>query len=661
MNTQGNVEGLIYTLVNVTEQKKAERALLENEARYRNIVENLHQAYYEANSRSVFTYCNPELIIISGYSKQELMKTSSLRLVAQEHRTRVANAYTQWKKEKQTEMSIEFLVQKKNGEQFWVEQTSHYEFDEHGNFVKAANIVKNIHERKLAEDALRKSEERYRQLFENLPIGIYRTTPDGRILAANPALIRMLGYASFDEYVNRNLEQDPDSLYSRNTFKEQLEREGHINGLEAEWYKADKTRMFVRENVQVIRDEKGNAVYYDGTVEDITERKNNEQIIRDVQRRESIGVLAGGIAHDFNNLLNAMMGNISLAQVRVPSDHPAAINISRALSAMDRAATLTKQLLAYSGKGKFQIREIDVVALVQEHANLFEVSLPKNITLSLSLPPDPIFIKGDQGQIEQVVMNLIINGGDAIGKKQGAVSVDVSSVTMVKNQLAEYGKLTNTILKEGPYALIEVADNGSGISRETLSKIFDPFFTTKETGRGLGLSAVLGILHGHEGGITIESKEGVGTTFRVVLPMVQAATPPASLNKGMDLPLAKDKKIFIIDDEQYIVDMANDILESVNYQRLSTTDPVNGVQLFKEHWRTIDAVILDFSMPKLNGREVFVELQKINPAVKVIISSGYTEEEIIDLMGNFKPTAFIQKPYTAKALLHIVGKVLGIK
>ncbi|MDP1677505.1 MAG: PAS domain S-box protein [Bacteroidota bacterium] len=906
---QGFLLSVAEILSGLIQRKKAEKALRENEVRYRAIVENIRQAYYEADSRSIFTYCNPELVIISGYSDQELIGMSSLRFVAKEHRRHIADTYNRWKKEKREDISIEFLIQPKNGEKFWVEQTSHYEFDEQGRFVKAANIVKNIHERKLAEDALHKSEEQYRQLYENVPIGIYRTTPDGRILASNPALTRMLGYSSFEDYANRNLEQEPDTVYPRSVFKERLERDGSITGLEAEWHKADKTPFFVRENAQVIRDETGNVLYYDGTVEDITERKgyeealqkseiffrsvwehstsgmrvtdengivmsvneafcamvgktkkemigssfsviysekvkshiienhrerfltktvpafmekevllwngkkvwfevlnsfvefgeansmllgiftditerkksekqlqenevsyhglfnsvsdaiyiqdtdgrfidvnvgaekmygysreeiigkfpdflsapdrnnmeeiaralknvlsgepqlfefwgkrkngeifpkelrlnkgiylgrdviialaqditerkNSEQIIRDLQKRESIGVLASGIAHDFNNLLTAVMGNVSLAKLRIPDDHPSVLNLDKTMTAAIRAATLTKQMLAYSGKGRFQITTVDLVKVVQEHIGLFEASLPKNITLIPHFPSTPVIVKGDPGQIEQVVMNLVINGGEAIGDKQGVVNIDVSTLLLADEELVPYGKLNNQVLQKGKYALFQVSDNGAGMNEEVITKIFDPFFTTKFVGRGLGLSAVLGIIRGHGGGITVSSTEGAGTIFQVILPLVTSGIYLSKEKKQVAETIAHSPTVLVIDDEQYILDMLDEVFNERKYQRFLASDPEQGIMIYNTHWQTIDVVIIDYAMPKMNGTEVLFELRKINPNIKVIMSSGFSEEELNSLLGDVTPSAIFQKPYKPANLLEIISKVL---
>jgi CheY-like chemotaxis protein len=379
-----------------------------------------------------------------------------------------------------------------------------------------------------------------------------------------------------------------------------------------------------------------------------------------MQRRESIGVLSSGIAHDFNNLLGSMMGNISLAQATVAAGHPSLKNMEKALVAMERAAQLTKQMLAYSGKGKFQICTIDITSAVRENVNLFNASLPKNVKLVTHLPSKPVCVIGDTGQIDQIIMNLIINSGEAIGEKQGVVSVTLTAATMWCDELIQYGRITNTTLTEGCYALIEVSDHGIGMSQETIHKIFDPFFTTKFTGRGLGLSAVLGIVRGHRGGITVESHEGEGTTFRVIIPAVASPVITEKTAVGSETIVKELVKttILVIDDEADVAAMAQEILESNDYTTLVELNPIEGIELYKQHQSEIGAVLLDMTMPEMSGKEVVDALQAIDPDVKILITSGYSEEEVERKIGNAKVTGFIQKPYRMRALLTKVHSVL---
>lgn len=465
------------------------------------------------------------------------------------------------------------------------------------------------------------------------------------------------------DYDTNNLESnfsfylDEDRLIIQRAFNATMEN-GEPFALDVQFVAARGTHKCVRVTGRLETVE-GTKVRMYGAVLDITERKETEQRLLEIQRRESIGILSGGIAHDYNNLLGIMMGNASLAQAHLPAGHPALKNIEKSMSAMDRAAVLTKQMLAYAGKGKFQLQTIDIAEVIQEHVALLKVSLPKNVRLIMNIPPVPVYVDGDPGQIEQIVINLIINGSEAIEDGRGVVSISLSEATWRVEELAPFARFTAATLKEGDYALLQVNDTGGGMNRNTLAKIFDPFFTTKFTGRGLGLSAVLGIVQGHKGGISVDSTEGKGTTFSLVLPIVTPLLHAEQSTKEQPHEeLMTVATILVIDDEADVAAMAKEILETEHYSVLAELNPVSGVEVYKQHRSRINAVLLDLTMPEMSGREVVDALQAIDPGVKIIITSGYTEKDVVQKLGVVKVSGFIQKPYRLKSLLNIVQSVL---
>ncbi len=514
---------------------------------------------------------------------------------------------------------------------------------------------RDVTERKAGEEALRKSEERYRTIIENIGEGIGFVNAEERFVFANTAAEEIFGCGlvgkSLDQFVT-------DEQYALVQNETALRIQGNKSVYELEIIRPDGgKRNIIVTAVPQIDKENGFAGTY-GVFRDITEFKATEQLLRDMQRRESIGILSGGIAHDFNNLLGSMMGNISLAQGHLPVHHPAIKNMEKALTAMERAAKLTQQMLAYSGKGKFHICTMDLAAMVSEHVGLFNVSLPKNVTLTTHLPSTPVYVNGDPSQIEQIIMNLIINGGEAVGEKRGVVSITLSAVTLGTEELARYSRIAHTTMHEGSYASLEVTDSGIEMSQETLVKIFDPFFTTKFTGRGLGLSAMLGIVQGHKGGIAVESTEGGGTTFRIVLPSV-AAPAPVQVSAAIGIRTqTMAATILVIDDEPNIAGMAVEMLETENYQTLVELNPLRGIELYKQRRSDIGAVLLDLTMPEMSGKEVVDALRAIDPGVKIIITSGYSQEEVTRKIGAAEVSGFIQKPYRLQTLLSIVQRVL---
>jgi len=391
----------------------------------------------------------------------------------------------------------------------------------------------------------------------------------------------------------------------------------------------------------------------------ITDRKNSEQALRNAQKLESIGTLAGGIAHDFNNLMNAVLGQSALALNKLPKESPAVSHITKAIKASERVADLTRQLLAYSGRGKFLVDEIDLNNLVKENIQILEVSIPKTTQLRYELGSPSPHIKGDVSQIQQVIMNLIINAGEAMVPNPGQITLRTNRIELKENN-TDYSKYSVTPLAAGSYALLQVSDTGSGISQETLTRIFDPFFTTKFTGRGLGLAAVLGIIKGHKGGLRIKSEVGKGTMFEILLPLVvtSAKTNAAEKNESAVVN-GKERTILVIDDESSVIELLEDLLSALHFKVIGASDPLKGIERYRQEQQNISMVILDYSMPVMDGKAAFEELLKINNNVKVLLCSGFNEEETMSTFGTNRPTGFFQKPYKIEALIKRISVILS--
>ena len=888
------------TIRDITEQKRAEEALRESEELYRILVTSVPDLIIRTNLDRNITFINEAVLPDwSLATKERLLGKNILTLVSPQDRDRaVRNSRLML----ETQLGPrEYAIEFENG--------ASVDCEVNGDVLRGANgepsgfvyVVRNISERKRGEESLRASEERFRSIYENSTLGLYRTSPDGTIILANPTLVKKLGYSSFEELAARNLEHEGfEPSYDRKHFIEEMEMFGEVKGLEAAWSRKDGSIIHIRESARAIHEADGRILYYDGSVEDITERKQAEEALREsesrfrqlaeaavegiaftekgifidgnariatmlgyelqemigrpvadfiateslslvlghlgenyempyehflkrkdgstfpvesharmmmwrgtamrvtslldiserrrtqeqlhklslaveqspasivitdtkgnieyvnpkftevtgytreeaigknprilksgvtpqdeykrlwdsiasgkewrgefhnkkkngelfweaasispvknrdnvitnfvavkediterkraedalrhAQKMESIGTLAGGIAHDFNNLLNAILGQSTLAIGKLTKESPAKNHIEKSIKAAEKAANLTKQLLAYSGKGQFVNEEIDFNRLVEENAQLLEVSVPKATELRYVLDSSPLYVHGDAGQIQQIIMNLIINAGEAMGPTPGTITLRTSRIQIEKND-AQFWKYTDTRLAPGTYVLLQVIDTGQGMRPEVLSRIFDPFFTTKFTGRGLGLAAVLGIIRAHKGGVRIESEVGKGTTFEIILPLVKRSVK-------IDVPMRSDatpingngKTVLVIDDELSVLELLSDVFNDANFKVLQTHNPIEGINLYRKHQREISIVILDYSMPDMDGKIAFEKLVKIDKGVRVLLCSGYSEDEMKSGFGDIRPLDFIKKPYKPAELLERVSSIVG--
>ena len=413
-----------------------------------------------------------------------------------------------------------------------------------------------------------------------------------------------------------------------------------------------------------LRDSSGAVTGVLGVSTNITERRRAErehaklqaQLLQ-VQKVESLGVLAGGIAHDFNNLLTSILGCASVAELLLPPSSPALPAVKDVMAAARRAADLTRQLLAYSGKGRFEVRPIDLSEHVREITHLLEATLSKKVQLRLELAADLPAVEADVAQIQQLVMNLVVNGAEAIGDSQGTVLVTTGVQDVDATYAAEV--VGSTRLAPGRYVFVEVHDTGCGMDDATKAKIFDPFFTTKFTGRGLGLAAALGIVRGHKGALKIYSTPGRGTTFKVLFP---ASTLRAQRDSA---PAAETVRgsgtVLVIDDEKGVRSTVRMILTPLGFDVLEASDGRQGVSVFAANADAIAVVLLDMTMPELSGEEVFRELRRIRPSVPVILSSGYNEVEATRRFTAKGLAGFLQKPYSAVDLTRKLSAAIEAK
>jgi len=398
---------------------------------------------------------------------------------------------------------------------------------------------------------------------------------------------------------------------------------------------------------------------------DITQQVEHEEQnklmqlrMEQTQRLESLGVLAGGIAHDFNNLLMAILGHADLALLKLSKPTPATKNLESIKSASLQAADLCTQLLAYSGQGKIEEKEFSMSKLVREMAQILKTSISKNCVLNLNLQENLPMTVGDSSQMRQILMNFAINASDAVGEGSGTINISTDSMFCPLDFFTNDFVIKPT--HPGLYITLEVSDNGPGMDKKTLEHIFEPFFTTKFTGRGLGLSAILGIIRSHDGGLRVNSEPGAGATFTVFFPAL--GNTEGEETDGTNTTEQKSEgfvgKVLLVDDEQIVLDVCTGQLEALGLDVLIARDGMEGITMYQKNRPEIDLVILDLTMPKMGGQETFTILRQLNPNAKIVLASGYAEEDVTTRFSGEKPSGYLRKPYTLEQLSHALSGLL---
>jgi signal transduction histidine kinase len=554
-------------------------------------------------------------------------------------------------------------------------------------------------ERKRTQAALQESEQAYRSLFDHSPVSIWHE--DGSEIAERMKELRGQGVQDLRAYFDDN----PGEL---------IQMAGRIKiidvndcsvamfGAESKEHLADNlTRTFGDKALEVFREElisiwAGNRTFeaqlqsrtLDGrridllfrmhvergdeeldlsrviiTMMDITEHKRAEEETRKLERQlleaqklESLGVLAGGIAHDFNNLLTGILGGADLALSKMSPESPGRRHVAVIQKAAARATDLTNQMLAYSGHGRVLVEHLNLSALVVEMEQLLESSVSKKVLLESDLPADLPAVMADATQLRQVVMNLIINASEAMGEGKGIVSVRTELVPL--QDPAPASEYPPDGLAPGNYVCLGVSDTGCGMDEETQARMFDPFSTTKFQGRGLGLAAVLGIVRGHKGAITVSSEPGDGTTVRVLLPAVDRSSPPEHITPVDGTPLLGSGTVLVVDDEDIVREVAHEMLNEQGFDVLLAADGRQGVELYRAHAGEIAVVLLDLTMPEMGGEQALDEIRRIQPNAKVILCSGYAEEDLKKRFAGTGATDFLHKPFRVGALVKKLRAVL---
>jgi two-component system, cell cycle sensor histidine kinase and response regulator CckA len=659
LDREGKVARWFGTNTDISEQRKTEEELRLSEERLRLAQTRGRVGVWDWNRPTGALHFTPELEQLYGLEPGAIRTYEDWRRLAHPGDIETIEAERDMAIANREPFDLEFRILHASGETRWLSARGGAFYDEAGEAIRVLGVNVDITARKRVEQALAEAVQRLDAHMDNSPLAVIEFDPQFRVTRWSKEAEKLFGWAA-QEVLGRAItelrwihEEDVEAVLraSLAMLEGRLSRSVSINRnyckdgsvVECEWYNS------------AIYGEDGKLTSVLSQVMDVTARKRSEEKLRQAQKLESIGLLAGGVAHDFNNLLVGVIGNASLAKDILPPDHPAADLLGAVLSTGEQAAHLTRQMLAYSGKGKFVVEPLNLSALIPEMSGLVRPSIPKKIVLQVELDHDLPPVEADRGQMQQVFMNLVLNAAEAIGSHEGLIMVR----TGVQEVDERYTRRNPDVaaLPPGRYVYLEVRDNGCGMDEATKARIFDPFFSTKFTGRGLGLAAVSGIIRGHRAAIMVSSAPGKGSSFTVLFPAaVRAAAEPAAQARIPALQGAGT--ILVVDDEQVVREMAKRSLERHGYTVLLADSGLAAIDLFRRHPGEIALVVLDLSMPNMNGEEALPELRKIRPDVKVVVSSGYSESEAMTVFQGQRVSGFMQKPYTSRGIAEKVQACL---
>lgn len=528
--------------------------------------------------------------------------------------------------------------------------------DETGIPTEIIGFWTDITERKLIEEALKESEERFKTLFDTILDGVYQTDEDNRFSLINNSGARIFGYESADEMTGRPVADFWADPQDREVFLKKLRLSGSLSTYPLNARKKDGRIIHIEITCNILRDENGNYTGTEGIIRDVTERKKLEEQFIQAQKMEAVGHLAGGIAHDFNNFLTAIIGYASIMQVKLRNEDPLMPNIDMILASAEKAANLTASLLAFGRKQIIDLKPTEINSLIRQSEKLLRRMIREDIELRLMLCDKDLIVMADGSQLEQALMNLTTNARDAM-PAGGALIIETRQDDINEAFVSAHG-----YGKPGSYAVISVSDTGKGMDTATREKIFEPFFTTKELGKGtgLGLSMVYGLLKQHNGFIDVYSELTRGTTFKIYLPLIiKTDVSPAVIDAALEAPIARGtENVLLAEDNAEVREFIGTVLKDYGYNVFSAVDGEDAINRFLEHRDRIDIVILDVIMPKINGKEVYKRLAGIKPGLKVIFTSGYTAD-IIHLQGILeRDINYLAKPISPNSLLRKVREVL---
>jgi len=650
--------------IDITERKRVEEALGESEERYRKITEAVTDYVFRVNikdGQSSDTIHGPACVSVTGYTSEEFASDPYLwfRMVHEKDRAKVREQTSQIYSKKKGQ-PIEHRIIRKDGNCRWVINTAVLHFDEKGELISYDGLIRDITDRKKAEEALRESERFSSSLLNNSPNPIIVINQDTSVRYVNPALEELTGFSSA-ELIGRKAPYpwwtEEALRKTSKDFKEAL-RKGALR-LEEPFQKNDGEKFCVEVTSVPIKDN-GKFEYYLANWVDITERKQVEKErekmqtqLRLAQRMEAIGTLAGGIAHDFNNILAAIIGYAEMALYSVSKDSTLRHQLEQVVKAGNRAKNLVIQILTFTRQTEQERKPVMVKPIIKEALKLLRASIPTTIKIRQHIEVESDIILEDPTQVHQVLINLCTNAAHAMHEKGGVLEVSLTDVSLDSSTVAQYPDLS-----PGHYLKLTVSDTGYGMDHAVVERIYDPFFTTKEPGEGtgMGLSVVHGIIKSLGGAITVESKPVEGTTFHILFPRSEKdITVEAEVLSP--IPMGKESILFV-DDEKDIVRMGQQMLERLGYKVIARKGSIEALEAFRKQPDRFDLVITDQTMPNMTGDELAKELIQVKPGIPVILCTGFSEKITLEKAKNIGIQELLMKPIAIRDLAETIRWVL---
>ena len=651
VNERGEIIHFLATQENITKRKQAEDSLLESELRFRSLFENAKDAVFLSDTKS-------GIIIDVNAEAEKLLKRPRTEIIGKHQsfihppeRSQEAESLFREQILLLGEHPMEFEVIDSTGKKIPVEiKASVIRLDD--KRIIAQGIFRDISERKFAERTLRQSEEKYRRLFEDSKDGIYITTIDGIILDVNTATVDILGYSNKNELLNHNAFEFYLSETEREKFVKEFETKDFVKDYEITFKVNGGKKVYVLLTSVVVRDDQGKPMLFNGSIRDITDKKQLEQQLMQAQKMESIGTLAGGIAHDFNNLLAMILGTAELIKRQTKNNSAIQKYINRIIEASDRGASISKQLLLFSRPEQAELQPISVNMVVEQVTEFLKHFLPKTIFVHYNIEHTSAIIMGDMGHLHQAILNLSLNAKDSM-PDGGVLTVGTKLIRSehVKDRFSE--------ADDHEYIAISINDTGSGMDEALQQRIFEPFFSTKARGKGtgLGLAIVHGIVKLHQGFIDVESKKGIGTTFTMYFPMISVELSDEQ-HIEKEAIIMNNETILIVDDEEMLRDILFESLKDEGYHVLTASDGIEALKIYAEKKDTISLVITDLGMPHMGGEELFAKLRVMNPNVKVIVSSGFLDTSTRSDLLRKGIQDVLTKPYRFDTIFATVRRII---